>query len=508
MMEIAMTNSDIKKVGIWVRVSTERQFEGDSAEVHEARAKAYAESKGWIVVKKYKLCVSGKSVFKHPETQRMLEDVEKGHIQALIFSKLARLARNVKELIELSDFFQKHDADIISLAESIDTSTSSGRLLFHVIAALAQWEGEEISERVYAGMMTRAKMGESVGGTAPFGYIWNNKKLVINKQDSVVAKDIFETFLKCKKIKTTAETLNQRGYRTKKGSLWSDTSVRRLLQSTTYKGTHYLNHTKTRGPGRGWDPKPKDEWISVQVESIVKPETWEEVNNILNVNSSRNTRKTRSYLLSGFLYCTRCRKKMYGYDYGRSKGYYLCTKCREKIEIQDLENIVIESFRNYTFNPKDLVGLPKGSVKDLVKKQKMLENCLEDIEKRIDELLELYHKKLINNVIFSDRVSKLEDRQMALKKEIPKAEEEISMFKIKEQSRVMIDQMRTISATFPQLTFQEQRMIMEELLESINIEKDSIDINLCFLPVFQKNLGLSKNCNEPMSLWLFYGSIS
>ncbi len=491
-----------------MRVSTARQFEGDSPEVHEARAKAYAESKGWVVLEKYTLCVSGKSVLNHPETQRMLKDIESGHIQALIFSKLARLARNVKELIEISDFFQKHNADLISLAESIDTSTPAGRLLFHVIASLAQWEREEISERVLAGVITRAKMGESLGGPAPFGYKWQDKKLIVNEEELIIAKEVFEIFLKCKKIKTTGRILNEKGYRTRKNSLWSDTSVRRLLEDTTYKGLHYLNHTKSRGLGKGWDAKPKEEWISVQVESIVNPDVWQEANSILNANSSKRRRKTRFYLLSGFVYCTQCGKKMYGYDYGRSKPYYLCSKCREKIEIQELENILIGSLKNYEFNPKDLVGLPRSSVKNLVKKQNKLRQSLKDVEKRIDELFELYHKKLINQLLFSEKIKSLEERQMVLMKEIPEIEEEISMLKIRKQSKVMVNQMKTISETFPKLTFQEQRDIMEELLESIKVDKDRIDINLYFLPVFQKNLGLLRNCNESMSLRIFYRPLS
>ena len=73
-------------------------------------------------------------------------------------------------------------------------------------------------------------------------------------------------------------------------------------------------------------------------------------------------------------------------------------------------------------------------------------------------------------MILSERISNLEKRQMALTKEIPQIQEEISLLRIKEQSGVMINQVRTISETFPKLTFQEQRMIMEELLESIEFE--------------------------------------
>src|ERR1044071_7484828 len=96
-----------KPVGIWLRVSTEDQAKGDSPEHHEKRARYYAESRDWEVKEVYHLeAVSGKSVMDHPETKRMLKDLNRGHISALIFSKLARLARNTKELLEFADIFR------------------------------------------------------------------------------------------------------------------------------------------------------------------------------------------------------------------------------------------------------------------------------------------------------------------------------------------------------------------------------------------------------------------
>src|SRR6187399_609150 len=96
-----------KPVGIWIRVSTEDQARGESPEHHERRARAYAEAKGWTVLELYNLAgVSGKAVMQHSEAERMLRDVKSGHIDGLIFSKLARLARNTKELLEFADLFR------------------------------------------------------------------------------------------------------------------------------------------------------------------------------------------------------------------------------------------------------------------------------------------------------------------------------------------------------------------------------------------------------------------
>ena len=104
-----------KPVGIWIRVSTEDQAKGESPKHYEKRALLYVQSKDCKIKEVYHLeAVSGKSVMNLPETKRMLSDIESGYITGIIFSKLARLTRNTKELLEFDEIFREYNADLIS----------------------------------------------------------------------------------------------------------------------------------------------------------------------------------------------------------------------------------------------------------------------------------------------------------------------------------------------------------------------------------------------------------
>src|SRR6185436_20279911 len=240
-----------KSVGIWIRVSTEDQAKGESPEHHEERARAYAKSKGWNVKETYDLAgQSGKAVMQHPEAKRMMKDIERGHITGLVFSKLARLSRNRRELEDFSDFFKKHNADLISLSEAIDTSTAGGRMFFHLLGVFAQWEREEITERVNASVLTRAKLGKSINGSAPFGYEWKDRKLVVKPDEAAVRRKAYELFVAHRRKGFVARELNAAGYRTRNGNVWRDTSIARLLDESSAKGVYVFNTVRQVGTWR------------------------------------------------------------------------------------------------------------------------------------------------------------------------------------------------------------------------------------------------------------------
>jgi site-specific DNA recombinase len=475
-----------KPVGIWIRVSTEDQAKGESPEHHEKRALYYAESKGWQVKEIYHLeAVSGKSVMGHPETQKMLDHIKSGHITGLIFSKLARLARNTRELLEFADIFRQHNADLISLQEAIDTSSPAGRLFYTMIAAMAQWEREEISDRVAASIPIRAKLGKPTGGQAAFGYEWKEKKLVPNPKEAPVRKLIYEMFLEHQRKKTVARLLNEAGYRTRNGSKFTDTTVGRLLRDTTAKGLRRANWTK--GPpdkGQKRIIKAQSEWIHVLVEPIISEELWNRCNAILDDQEKKGKKPTRKtvQLFAGYTFCE-CGYKMY---VPSNSPKYICYKCRNKIGTTDLEEIFHQQLKTFFFSSTEITNY-LSQADHVIKEKESLLNTLGEEKRKTEQDMDKIYRAYTNNEIsmdsFGKRYRPLEERLKQIDNQLPEIQGEIDFLKIQYLSSDQIfNEAKNLYSRWPQLTSEEKRKIIENITEKIVIGNEDVSINLTYLP--------------------------
>jgi site-specific DNA recombinase len=488
-MSLGVKIKEDKRVGIWIRVSTEMQVEGDSPQHHEARARLYAESKGWQVLEVYRLeAVSGKSVMGHSETQRMLQDVTSGHITGLIFSKLARLARNTRELLEFSDIFQAHHADLISLQESIDTSTPAGRLLYGLSSLLAEWERNEIASRVQASVGIRAKLGKKLGGQPIYGYKFEKDTLVPDDSEAPVRRLMYELFLEHRRVKTVARLLNEAGHRTRKGGRFTDTTVDRLLRDPTAKGVRRANYTKSRGDKKSWDLKPESEWVHLNVEPIVSEEMWEACNHILTTRKKKGTQPSRktAHLFAGYVYCAMCHKKMYC-PYKTPKYVCFISNCRNKIPTEDLEAVFHQRLKEYVFSTEEILShLDKAD--QIIQEKKQLLSSLEQQQEKLQadmaKLLQLYMDDQISSQGFGVQYKPLEARSQELAEQIPMLQGEIDFLTIQHlSSDQTLSETQDLYTRWPELAFEEKRQIVERIVKRIEIGKEEIFIELGYDPI-------------------------
>jgi site-specific DNA recombinase len=486
MKSIPASPAITKHVGIWIRVSTEDQAEGDSPKHHEARARAYAVARGWEVKEVYDLAgVSGKDVMAHSEAKRMMDDVKRGHIQALMFSKLARLARKTDVLLHFAEFFRQHGADLISLQEAIDTSTPAGRLFYTFSAAMAEWEREEITDRIRASVAVRAKLGKPLG-PLPFGYQWKEGRIQPQPTEAPVRKLIYELFAEHKRKKTVVAMLNERGLRTRKGP-FTDTTIERYIRDPTAKGQYRSNYTKNVGGKQGWVIKPEHEWVITPVEAIVSEALWDECNALL--DARKVTRKKPGprpvHTFAGFVVCE-CGKAMY---VPSNTPKYVCAACRTKIPVADLEGIFHDELKNYLTAPEKIAAYLTSASETATEKEQLLATLKGDVRRvkeETDSLFALHHAGGLTVDQFKTRFQPLEDRRQQLEAEIPKTEGELDFLKTEKLSADHImAEARDFHARWPGMDTAEKRRIVEGIVKTIVIGTDGITLNLCYSPSFE-----------------------
>jgi len=475
-----------KVVGAWIRVSTDMQLETESPEHHLLRAQLYAEAKGWHLKEIYRLdAVSGKSIMDHPETKRMLADIKNGRITGLIFSKLARLSRNIKELLDFAELFRQSNADLISLAESIDTSTPAGRMFYNIIAIMAQWEREEISSRVAASVPIRARLNKPLGGVAPFGYAWIDGKLVIDEKEAPVRKLVHELFIEHKRKGTVAAILNKQGYRTRNGMLFSDTSINRLLTDPMAKGQRRANYTKSLGDGKRWTRKPEEEWIIVPCPAIVAEDVWNEAYGILErQHVTKKPAKKPVHLFTNLIVCKNCGSKMYIPSKSRR---YICPAChKSRIDANDMEEIFYEQLKSFLLTKEHLTSYLSKADESVASKMEQLKTHSQELKKvrdQMDKLLDLHLSGELPKQGFGARYNPLNERAQQIASDMPRLESEIDFLNVQRlNSDHVQSEAQSLYDRWPQLAIDAKRSIVEQITDSITIGSDEIHIKFSYNP--------------------------
>ncbi|MBU1105191.1 MAG: recombinase family protein [Candidatus Riflebacteria bacterium] len=222
----------MKTVG-YIRVSTQDQAEsGLSLKHQEEKIKAYCEAMDFELIEiRSDAGFSGKSL-KRPAIQDIIKMIQEKQVEAVVILKLDRLTRSVKDLCYLVELFEKLGVALVSVQDSINTTTAAGRLVVNVLGSVSQWEREAIAERTKAALGVKKQQGLRIGGI-PFGFkiATDNKTLlsVESEQEALgLIRELRSSGLSYRKI---AAELELRGIPTKKGGkVWQAKTILNLCQ--------------------------------------------------------------------------------------------------------------------------------------------------------------------------------------------------------------------------------------------------------------------------------------
>lgn len=292
------------------RVSTDEQFkQGYSIDSQKELNSKFIESQKWAHVSSYVDDASAKDL-NRKDMQRLIKDAYDRKFDVVVFYKLDRLVRSVRDLDELLKIFDENNIAIRSVTEPFDTTTAMGRFLITLVAAIAQWERETISERVSVNMLSKANKGERNGGRAPFGYKLVDGKLVINEKEAKIIKEMFQLYVTGKGIRSIALYLQRFGIKK------DIRTISRWLDNPVYTG-------RLR-----WGNNSKIDTIIFEETThpvIIDDDTFSQAQGLRNERFKEGKKATSPYPFSGVLRCARCGGALSGY-YRKQRGtkHYVC----------------------------------------------------------------------------------------------------------------------------------------------------------------------------------------
>jgi site-specific DNA recombinase len=221
----------MKAVG-YVRVSTDKQADHGvslDAQAEKIRAMAVVHNADLVDI----IVDGGESAksLQRPGMEQLLALVDGKKVQAVIVAKLDRLTRSVKDLCELLERFERRGVALVSVAESLDTSSAAGRLVLNIVTAVSQWEREAIGERTRDAMRHKLSQGERAGNIA-YGYrlSGDGQHLEPDPAEQTALADIRRLRCEGTTMRGIAAALNHRAYRTRRGTHWRLESVARVLK--------------------------------------------------------------------------------------------------------------------------------------------------------------------------------------------------------------------------------------------------------------------------------------
>jgi site-specific DNA recombinase len=317
------------KIGIYIRVSTQEQADNPEGSIKNQRdrleqmvkLKNMQENFGEIVDVFIDEAKSGKDT-NRPELKRMLKEIEKKKINLVMSSELSRISRNIQDFAKIWNLMKEKECSFFSLRENFDTTTAAGEMVLYTLANLSQFERRQVSERVSANFLARAKRGLYNGGPTPPGYIVNPQRpghLLIDEDEAKVIRMCFDYFLDAGTLVNTAKKLNDdkivlcdkiTGGRVRTRHFHIENLYRILTNKAVIGIRVYKENGEKKEAKAVWNP-------------IVDKKIFYKVQKQLSQNKSlkkRATPRRYPYILTGLVYCMDCGDRLCGKTAHGSSG--------------------------------------------------------------------------------------------------------------------------------------------------------------------------------------------
>ncbi len=299
-----------------------------------------------------------------PGLRQLMNDIDAGFVDCVVVYKVDRLSRSLMDFSRIMESFEKHNVSFVSVTQQFNTTHSMGRLTLNILLSFAQFEREIIGERIRDKIAAQRRRGRWAGGIPVLGYDVDRSgpspKLIINPQEAVRVREIFDLYLAQGGILSVVDELQRRDWRNK---AWTTKKGRPKGDGPFDKGSLHALLTNPIYIGK---IRHKKELFDGIHEPIVEEELFRQVQKQLQQNRRAGgveVRNKHGALLKGLLFCKACNRSMtHTFTSKRSKRYryYTCTRAIKSgrrncpsgsLPALDTEETVIDQFRELVSSP-------------------------------------------------------------------------------------------------------------------------------------------------------------
>ena len=434
-----------KYAAIYARVSTTEQAdEGYSIDEQIRVLREYCKREGYIIFDEYvDRGISGKNIKGRPSVQRLLTDADEKKFDLVLVWKMNRLARKSVDLMNMVEKFNSKNIAFRSYTEKYETESPTGKLQFQMMAAIAEYERNNIAENVKMGMLARAKEGRWNGGHV-LGYDVveigdENKKrkntgLAINEREASIIRKIFYLYTTGNGYKAIANQINKAGYRTKLDKTFSLNAIKTIVTNPVYAGYIRYNVRRDWNEKRHNNINPTPVIIKGEHEAIISEETWKIAQEVYKTRSCKPNRvHDGEFPLTGIMRCPKCNAGMVvGRTTNKLKDgtkkvieYYVCGAWKNKgtnachsygVRTDYADPYVLNKLEELMKSDKlihQLVSSINHKQESLVapiqREYQQYATDLATLEKKLSKLLDAYMDEVISKINYQMKARKLEN---------------------------------------------------------------------------------------------------
>lgn len=473
-----------QKVAIYVRVSTTNQAEeGYSVQEQQNALSKYAEAMGWTVYKEYVDAGFSGGKLERPAINNLIQDSKLKVFDTVLVYKLDRLSRSVRDTLYLiRDVFQKSGIQFISLQESIDTNSPVGNFFLTQLSAIAEFERDQITERMKMGKVGRAKAGKSMmWARTAYGYKYDKKtsEMYIDGAEGEIVRLIYKKYLEGMSISKLRDFLDEHHMETRERP-WTYRIIRTILSNPVYAG--YIRFKGEIYEGLHEPLVSKDMFELTQKEiSKRQQQTYER---------NKNPRPFQAkYMLSGLAQCGYCLAPLLtkmttprkdGTRIVRYECYNRKPPRRKRVTVYNDDKKCDSGFY-YMSNLEEFVlsEINKLKADPAAVLNKDIENDVEDEAKNANRELEQISKKLerLNDLYLIDSIS-LDELQQKSKQFNNRKRELEKRLEQKKSNKIDIERLNKLLdfQDIYSLDYEQQKFIAKSLIKKVRATSDVIEI--------------------------------